>query len=135
MPSQAALPSRPASPAPSSSAPAPSQSGLPEDPRTLLSLPAAVLRRAQQLPGSIPLPNGHQVELLGRALLQPGVDDRIVVVRDDEPTSLLAYALSSRQASWVPHSMAVIKTPLCLHVPRRLRLHSRARKSNAHMCI
>ena len=41
-----------------------------------------------------------QVELQHRALLQPGVDERIVVVRDDEPTSLLAYALSSRQA---PH--------------------------------
>lgn len=40
-----------------------------------------------------------QVELQHRALLQPGVDERIVVVRDDEPTSLLAYALSSRQAS------------------------------------
>ncbi len=39
-----------------------------------------------------------QVELQHRALLQPGVDERIVVVRDDEPTSLLAYALSSRQA-------------------------------------
>jgi len=37
-----------------------------------------------------------QVELLGRALLQPGVDERIVVVRDDEPTSLLAHALSSK---------------------------------------
>ena len=40
--------------------------------------------------------NTLQVELLGRALLQPGVDERIVVVRDDEPTSLLAYALSSK---------------------------------------
>ena len=113
----------------------PSQSGLPEDARTLLSLPAAVLRRAQQLPGSIPLPNGHQVELLGRALLQPGVDDRIVVVRDDEPTSLLAYALSSRRASWVPHSMAGIETPQCLHVPKSFRPHTLARKSSAHMCI
>ena len=37
-----------------------------------------------------------QVELLDRALLQPGVDERIVVVRDDEPTSLLAHALSSK---------------------------------------
>ena len=38
------------------------------------------------------------MELQHRALLQPGMDERIVVVRDDEPTSLLAYALSSRQA-------------------------------------
>ena len=44
---------------------------------------------------------GMQVELQHRALLQPGVDERIVVVRDDEPTSLLAYALSSRQAMHV----------------------------------
>ena len=42
---------------------------------------------------------GMQVELQHRALLQPGIDERIVVVRDDEPTSLLAYALSSRQAA------------------------------------
>lgn len=37
-----------------------------------------------------------QMRLKGRALLQPGVDDRVVVVRDDEPTSLVAFALSSR---------------------------------------
>ena len=41
------------------------------------------------------------MELQHRALLQPGVEERIVVVRDDEPTSLLAYALSSRQAMHV----------------------------------
>lgn len=43
-----------------------------------------------------PLSGIMQVELLGRAMLQPGVDERIVVVRDDELTSLLAHALSSK---------------------------------------
>lgn len=33
---------------------------------------------------------------MGRALLPQGAGDRVVVVRDDEPTSLVAYALSSR---------------------------------------
>lgn len=37
-----------------------------------------------------------QIRLVGRSLLVPGADDRVVVVRDDEPTSLVAYALSSR---------------------------------------
>lgn len=39
---------------------------------------------------------GVQIRLVGRSLLVPGADDRVVVVRDDEPTSLVAYALSSR---------------------------------------
>lgn len=37
-----------------------------------------------------------QVNLFGRALLPPGIGDRIVVVRDDEPTSIIAFFLSSR---------------------------------------
>ena len=39
-----------------------------------------------------------QMRQSGRALLPPGVDGRIVIVRDDEPTSLIAYALSTRCA-------------------------------------
>jgi hypothetical protein len=46
------------------------------------------------------------VHLVGRALLQPGVGERVLVVRDDEPTSLVAYALASQCAlplpSWHP---------------------------------
>ncbi len=45
---------------------------------------------------------GAQVRLAGRALLPPGVDGRVVIVRDDEPTSLIAYALSMRCASAAP---------------------------------
>lgn len=56
--SQAPAPSRPASPPPGASAPA---AQPPDDTRAKLSLPPAVMRRAQQLPGAIPLPNGHQV--------------------------------------------------------------------------
>ena len=37
-----------------------------------------------------------QVELTGRALLPPGIDDTIVPVFDDEPTSLVAYSLTTR---------------------------------------
>ena len=55
---QAIGPTRPASPAPGASALAAQPL---EDARTKLSLPPAVMRRAQQLPGAIPLPNGHQV--------------------------------------------------------------------------
>ena len=55
---QAPAPSRPASPAPSASAPS---AQPPDDMRAKLSLPPGVMRRAQQLPGAIPLPNGHQV--------------------------------------------------------------------------
>lgn len=39
-----------------------------------------------------------QMHLVGRALLQPGVGERVLVVRDDEPTSLVAYALTSQCA-------------------------------------
>ena len=39
-----------------------------------------------------------QIKLSGRALLPPGVGDRVVVVRDDEPTSIVAFFLSSRYA-------------------------------------
>ncbi|KAK9796713.1 hypothetical protein WJX73_010097 [Symbiochloris irregularis] len=38
-----------------------------------------------------------QMKPSGRALLPPGVGDRVVVVRDDEPTSIIAYSLSSRE--------------------------------------
>ena len=38
------------------------------------------------------------MHLAGRALLPPGVGERCLVVRDDEPTSLVAYALVSRYA-------------------------------------
>ena len=37
-----------------------------------------------------------QVELHGRALLPVGADEQVVVVRDDEPTSIVAYFLSTR---------------------------------------
>jgi hypothetical protein len=37
-----------------------------------------------------------QIQLVGRALLLPGVEDRVVVIRDDEPTSLVAFALSTQ---------------------------------------
>ena len=57
--------------------------------------------------------NPLQVELLGRALLQPGVDERIVVVRDDEPTSLLAYALSSKYFSQSPISCPLVSICPC----------------------
>ena len=56
--SQAHMQSRPASPAPGASAPVAQPA---DDMRGRLSLPPAVMRRAQQLPGAIPLPNGHQV--------------------------------------------------------------------------
>ena len=39
-----------------------------------------------------------QIMLNGRALLAPGVDNRVVVVRDDELTSVIAYFLSSQCA-------------------------------------
>lgn len=38
------------------------------------------------------------VELAGRALLPGLADDIVVVVHDDEPTSIIAYFLSTRQA-------------------------------------
>ena len=41
-----------------------------------------------------------QVKLTGHAMLPVGADDRVVVVRDEEPTSLVAYALASRRASF-----------------------------------
>lgn len=36
-------------------------------------------------------------DLLGRALLPPGVHNRVVVVHDDEPTSIVAYFLSTKE--------------------------------------
>ncbi|BDA49325.1 probable 1-phosphatidylinositol-3-phosphate 5-kinase FAB1C [Coccomyxa sp. Obi] len=90
-------PERPVISRPVSPAPAQGTSVVPlvltEEALSKLSLP----RKAQQLPGVILLPNGQEIRLVGRSLLVPGVDDRVVVVRDDEPTSLVAYALSSRE--------------------------------------
>ena len=56
-----ALSSRPPSPAPSAGLPPAAGSTSEEARSRVSSLPPAVLRRAQQLPGAIPLPNGHQV--------------------------------------------------------------------------
>ncbi len=47
-------------------------------------------------PGTIQLPLGA-IRLAGRPFLPPGIDDRVVVVRDDEPTSVIAYFLSTRE--------------------------------------
>lgn len=46
-----------------------------------------------------------QVELHGRALLPVGAEEQVVVVRDDEPTSIVAYFLSTRWALefWLRH--------------------------------
>lgn len=33
-----------------------------------------------------------------RALLPPGIEDRIIIVHDDEPTSIVAYFLSTKYA-------------------------------------
>ncbi|KAK9860376.1 hypothetical protein WJX84_010202 [Apatococcus fuscideae] len=46
-------------------------------------------------PGTLPLTYG-KVELHGRALLPVGAEEQVVVVRDDEPTSIVAYFLSAR---------------------------------------
>lgn len=90
-------PSRSTSPAPNAAGSAAVPLLLTEEVLSKLSLPPAVLRKAQQLPGLIPLPDGQDIQLVGRALLAPGVDHRVVVVRDDEPTSLVAHALSSEE--------------------------------------
>ncbi len=37
-----------------------------------------------------------QVELPWRALLPPGVDDLVLAIHDDEPTSIVAYFLATR---------------------------------------
>ncbi|KAK9819645.1 hypothetical protein WJX72_000689 [[Myrmecia] bisecta] len=77
-----------------------------------LSLPHSPAQAAEQLsklkfpglgdrrwlntaPGFIPLSVGR-VEVHGRALLPAG-PDLVVIVRDDEPTSLIAYALATRE--------------------------------------
>lgn len=46
--------------------------------------------------GTIPLATNGRVELCGRALLPPGVDDLVLAIFDDEPTSIIAYFLSTR---------------------------------------
>ncbi len=55
--------------------------------------------------------------MVGRSLLVPGVDDRVVVVRDDEPTSLVAYALSSRCAVF-PSTYQGACTHILIALPR-----------------
>ena len=52
----------------------------------------------------------RQVELRSRALLAMGAGDIVVPVFDDEPTSIIAYALSSRQAS-IPSLAAALQLP------------------------
>ncbi|KAL3149135.1 hypothetical protein ABBQ32_001972 [Trebouxia sp. C0010 RCD-2024] len=52
-------------------------------------------RQAQLQPNTIPLSHG-KVELHSRALLAIGAGDIVVPVFDDEPTSIIAYALCSR---------------------------------------
>lgn len=53
-----------------------------------------------------------QVELHSRALLAIGAGDIVVPVFDDEPTSIIAYALCSRQATQLPsYSNAATPTP------------------------
>lgn len=46
--------------------------------------------------GTIPLATAGRVELCGRALLPPGVDDLVLSIFDDEPTSIIAYFLTTR---------------------------------------
>ena len=48
--------------------------------------------------GTIPLAAG-KVELPWRALLPPGVDDLVLAIHDDEPTSIIAYFLATRYAA------------------------------------
>ena len=45
--------------------------------------------------GTIPLASG-KVELPWRALLPPGMDDLVLAIHDDEPTSIIAYFLATR---------------------------------------
>ena len=47
--------------------------------------------------GTIPLASG-KVELPWRALLPPGMDDLVLAIHDDEPTSIIAYFLATRCA-------------------------------------
>ncbi len=48
-----------------------------------------------------------QVKLSGHAMLPVGVEDRVIVVRDEEPTSLVAYALASRRETPTASSWAL----------------------------
>ena len=43
-----------------------------------------------------PVHASRQVELPWRALLPPGVDDLVLAIHDDEPTSIVAYFLATR---------------------------------------
>ncbi|PRW32495.1 FAB FYVE-domain PI-3,4-kinase [Chlorella sorokiniana] len=52
--------------------------------------------RSEPAPGQLPLPTGR-VELSGRALLPGGADGMRVAVFDEEPTSIIAYCLATRE--------------------------------------
>lgn len=66
----------------------------------LSSIPRLASKRGGGVPvsaaGTIPLATTGRVELCGRALLPPGVDDLVLAIFDDEPTSIIAYFLSTR---------------------------------------
>jgi hypothetical protein len=56
-----------------------------------------------------------RVELGGRALLPPGIDDIVLSIFDDEPTSIVAYFLSNRcklvlatQLHWVAEGIVLL---------------------------
>jgi len=50
----------------------------------------------QATAGTIPLAASGRVELGGRALLPPGIDDLVLSIFDDEPTSIISYFLANR---------------------------------------
>jgi hypothetical protein len=82
----------PSAPSPLPPAPAP----LPEkQPSKLMQLLGKL--RSDLQPGHMPLTAGR-VELSGRALLPGGADGARVAIFDDEPTSIVAYFLSTRWA-------------------------------------
>ncbi|DBA97431.1 hypothetical protein WJX77_010396 [Trebouxia sp. C0004] len=61
----------------------------------IISAGGASYKQAQLQPNTIPLSHG-KVELRSRALLAIGAGDIVVPIFDDEPTSIIAYALSSK---------------------------------------
>lgn len=56
----------------------------------------------------------RQIKLNGRALLPLGVDERAVIVHDNEPTSAVAFSLSSKHAPTV-RLCACCKSSSCVH--------------------
>ncbi|DBB09234.1 TPA: hypothetical protein ACH3X3_007818 [Trebouxia sp. C0006] len=94
-------------PAPSKLQPhAPSPAGIPNSMQSspslsqqqmsqIISAGGASYKQAQLQPNTIPLSHG-KVELRSRALLAIGAGDIVVPIFDDEPTSIIAYALSSK---------------------------------------